>query len=101
MWAPSARLPHCAAIRQKPAARSHSASAGPHSFCFVYLCRFRFQPINQLHKWIKTDNAWPVSNKIRKRIDIVIETVAIAIIRNVLNAAKLDARSEERRVGKA
>src|SRR6476469_3923940 len=78
---PSARLQHCAASRRKQEASIRIALRG-----------LLFQEVNQPNKRVKADNLRPVSNEIRKRVDVVKIELAVAIIDDVLDAADFNLR---------
>src|SRR5579862_675814 len=54
-------------------------------------CSLRFQPVDQLDEGIEANDVQPVSDEVRERIYVVVEALPVAIVGNVLDAAKLDA----------
>ena len=52
---------------------------------------FRFQPVGQLREGIEANHVHAVGDEVRKRIDVVVEALPIAVVGDVFDAADLDA----------
>src|ERR1700729_4080217 len=50
-----------------------------------------FEPVGKLGEGIEADHVHAVGNEVRKRVDVVVEALSVAIVGDVLDATDLDA----------